>query len=200
MLWQILNGVIKGHPVTNNQLPDSFLNACGECISSKEETAESFNQFFISVGEDLQQAIPTSCLDPLKYVQPQPKHGFNVMRSTNAVELKEIVRGMKNVGAGIDGINANLFKRTFPAIAYQLIHLINICLQNGVFPNALKVAIVKPVFKSGDKKTFSNYRPISILPYVSKQLEKVIQMRTMEYLQDGNILNPKQFGFQNSKE
>ena len=175
------------------------MNARGECISSKEEIAESFNQFFISVGEDLQQAIPTSCLDPLKYVQPQPKHGFNVIRSTNAVELKEIVRGMKNVGAGIDGINANLFKRTFPAIADQLVHLINICLQNGVFPNALKVAIVKPVFKSGDKKTFSNYRPISILPYVSKLLEKVIQIRTMEYLQDGNILNPKQFGFQKNK-
>ena len=74
------------------------------------------------------------------------------MGSTNAIELKEIVRGMKNICAGIDGINANLFKRTFRAITDKLIHLTNICLQNGVFANALKVGIVKPIFKSGDKK------------------------------------------------
>ena len=68
---------------------------------------------------------------------------------------------------GIDGINAHLFKRTFPAITNEMVHFINVCLHFGVYPDALKIAIVKPIYKAGDKTSFKNYRPISILAYIS---------------------------------
>ena len=78
-------------------------------------------------------------------------------------------------------------------------HLINICLTAGIFPSALKVAVVKPIFKAGDKKAFNNYRPISILPYIYKILEKIIHLRVMSFLLDSNIINNCQFGFQKNK-
>ena len=78
-------------------------------------------------------------------------------------------------------------------------HLINLCLTHGVFPSALKIAVVKPVFKSGDKKSLTNYRPISILPYLSKLLEKIIHLRIMSFLNKSNILSSCQFGFQKNK-
>ena len=197
-LWQLLNGIVKGHP-TNNQLPETFLNINGDHISDKEEIADSFNNFFISVGENLQQKIPKNSLDPLGYIEPETEHVFDNMSYTNPTELREIVKNMKNVGAGIDGINASLFKRTFPAIINEIVHLINICLQCGVFPDALKIAIVKPIYKAGDQSSFNNYRPISILPYISKILEKIIHLRIMTYVLDANILHAKQFGFQKNK-
>ena len=156
----------------NQQLPESFVNVHNEITSNKEEIADSFNEFFISVGKKLQDKIPSSDLDPLQYIKSPTDQTFNNMNKTNPAELHEIVKNMKNVGAGIDKINANIFKRTFPTIINELIHLINICLEKGVFPNVLKFAIVKPIFKAGDMTNFSNYRPISILPYISKVLEK----------------------------
>ena len=73
--------------------------------------------------------------------------------------------------------------------------LINLCLINGIFPELFKIAIVKPIYKAGDKTQLNNYRPISILPYISKILEKVIYRRLMTHLETNEILSPNQFGF-----
>ena len=197
-LWQLLNDVIKGNS-SSHQQQQSFMKANGEYTCKKEEIAESFNEFFISIGENLQEVIPSSDMDPLQYVNMQSDHIFNSMDNTDAAELQDIVKNMKNVGAGIDDINASIFKHTFPNIVNELVHLINLCLNKGFFPSALKIAVVKPIFKTGDKKQFNNYRPISILPYISKILEKVIHIRTMSYLQDANVLSASQYGFQKNK-
>ena len=70
--------------------------------------------------------------------------------------------------------------------------------QGGVFPDLLKIAIVSPVFKTGDTVDISNYRPISVLPCFSKILERVMYNRLYKYLTDQKILHPQQFGFQKS--
>ena len=197
-LWQMLNETVRGTN-SNNKLSNTFLNSDGEHTSDKHDIAESFNSFFISIGDKLQQEIPTRSEDPLSHVQTPAEHILNLLHNTNSAELGNTIKQMKNVGAGIDGINANIFKHTYLAIINELVHLINICLANGVFPSALKMAVIKPVFKSGDKKVFNNYRPISILPYISKLLEKVIHLRIMTYLDNANILSSCQFGFQKNR-
>jgi hypothetical protein len=64
----------------------------------------------------------------------------------------------------------------------------------GIFPDRLKVSIVRPLYKRGDKTNMSNYRPISLLSTFSKVLEKVKYNRLSHYLQANNILVPEQFG------
>ena len=197
-LWQLLNETVRGN-ASQKPLPGTFINDHGEHISGKEDIAESFNHFFISIGEKLQQKIPPCVQDPLDYVPTQTEHVLNSMLHTNSTELVEIIQQMKNVGAGIDPINASIFKNTYPAIVNELVHFVNLCLTQGIFPSALKIAVVKPIFKSGDKKDFTNYRPISLLPYISKLLEKIIHLRIMSFLDNSNILNSCQFGFQKNK-
>ncbi|MFZ2538156.1 MAG: reverse transcriptase family protein, partial [Oscillospiraceae bacterium] len=80
-------------------------------------------------------------------------------------------------------------------LASILSHINNQSLIEGVFPNQLKIAKVVPVFKSGDSKLVSNYRPISILPTFSKIFEKVVYTRLEKYLIDNAILHKNQFGF-----
>jgi len=69
---------------------------------------------------------------------------------------------------------------------------------SGIFPTILKYAIIKPIFKNGDKKNVANYRPISVLPSFSKILEKLMYIRLMNHLETNNILAAEQFGFRTS--
>ena len=68
-------------------------------------------------------------------------------------------------------------------------------LQTGIFPDALKIAKICPVFKSGEKTRFENYRPISVLSSFSKFFEKVIFNRLLSYLNSNDILIKNQYGF-----
>ena len=69
-------------------------------------------------------------------------------------------------------------------------------LKHGIFPNSLKIAKITPAYKSSDSSSLSNYRPISVLPYFSKMLERVMYTRLYNYLHENEILYSKQFGFQ----
>ncbi|MFZ2538567.1 MAG: reverse transcriptase family protein [Oscillospiraceae bacterium] len=71
----------------------------------------------------------------------------------------------------------------------------NDSLTSGTFPDALKIAKVIPIFKSGNITNISNYRPISVLPAISKVYEKLVYSRLNKYLIDNTILHSNQFGF-----
>jgi retron-type reverse transcriptase len=65
----------------------------------------------------------------------------------------------------------------------------------GTVPQNMKVAKVIPIFKSGDKHKFNNYRPISILPAFSKKLEKVMSIKLTSYLEAQHLFYEHQYGF-----
>ena len=61
-----------------------------------------------------------------------------------------------------------------PVIKNPLLNLLNLSLETGTVPTSLKTAKVIPIFKKGDKSLFDNYRPISLLPAISKIFEKCV--------------------------
>ena len=73
--------------------------------------------------------------------------------------------------------------------------MFNLSLEQGTFPNHLKIAKVIPLFKSGDNTLISNYRPVSLLPLFSKILEKIVVNRLMDFINQNQILYKYQFGF-----
>jgi hypothetical protein len=68
-------------------------------------------------------------------------------------------------------------------------------LAQGIFPERLKFSLIKPICKSGDKSSPSNYRPISLLPVFSNIFEKVLHQRLTDHLNNNAILNKHQYGF-----
>ena len=80
-------------------------------------------------------------------------------------------------------------------IARPLAHIFNVSFSSGVFPDALKIARVVPVFKGGDHSKSVNYRPISILPCISKILERLMYLRLYSYLLKYSLLHAEQYGF-----
>ena len=74
-------------------------------------------------------------------------------------------------------------------------HIINRSLASGIVPTEFKCGKVVPIYKSGNQTDIDNYRPITILPAISKVLEKCVYSQTMSYLEQNNLLSNQQFGF-----
>ena len=164
-MWNILNKFTLGKGTSKN-LPNSFRNAQNEILTEPNEIAENFNSFFSSVGKTLQDKIEPCSDSPLTFINTC-ENPVNEAELTSNHELIQIVTKMKNVGSGVDNINGKLFKLTYKSIINHIVHLVNRCLHAGVFPKKLKSAVVKPIFKSGEHANMNNYRPVSILPYLS---------------------------------
>ena len=107
-----------------------------------------------------------------------------------------------NVATGLDGISAPLLKLISPVILENLTKVLNRSIHGGTCPSALKLARVTPVHKSGPASDPNNFRPISVLPIISKLLERHICTHLMLYLRSFNLNVSTQSGFrpQNSTE
>ena len=82
-----------------------------------------------------------------------------------------------------------------PVIIKPLTLLINKVLNTGTFPDKLKIAKVIPICKKGDPSLFENYWPISLLPAISKVLEKIIALQLSSYFEKNKLLFDNQYGF-----
>ena len=118
---------------------------------------------------------------------------YTVLHSTNVHRLVSSLR--INKATGLDGISARLLKEACPKIVPSLTHIINLSIRSGCFPEEWKISKVLPLYKEDIKSDPNNYRPISILPVVSKIIGKVIFKQLYEYLTDNNLLAVSQHGF-----
>ena len=112
--------------------------------------------------------------------------------------MNKITDSLKSKNSsGYDEISTKIIKISKPFIISPLINTCNKVLVQGIYPERLKFPLIKPIYKSGDKSSPSNYRPISLLPAFSKIFEKVIYKRLFDHLNNNDILNKHQYGFQN---
>ena len=118
----------------------------------------------------------------------------------SVLEVKNILSSMNsNKSAGADDLPPRLLRDSANAISKPLSRIINQSLQTGVFPTAFKEAKVLPLFKSGAASDINNYRPISILPALSKVVERVVHNQLSNYLEENNLLLKCQYGFRKER-
>ena len=103
-----------------------------------------------------------------------------------------------NKSTGFDQFNVRLLKLAAPFVSSALAYICNLSLSNSKFPKEWKNAKVTPIFKSGDKNDVSNYRPISVLPILSKIIERAVHNQLYHYLCSKNILSDSQSGFRSN--
>ena len=73
--------------------------------------------------------------------------------------------------------------------------LVVILRYTGIFPSSLKIAKISPIFKTGDPHLTDNYRPISLLPVISKLIEKVVFLQLYDYFIENKLFYDSQYGF-----
>ena len=192
-LWQLLLSIIRKNK-PNDDLPRHFV-VDGMHINQPDIISDKFNSFLCNIATNLEAAIPHSATDPLSYIQNKTQSHQFCFYPTNQNTVSDIIRNLNNCGAGADGISTKILKMICPDIIPHLTHLFNLCLSQGTFPSIFKKAVIVPIFKSGDRFIFNNYRPIAILPTISKILEKIVYLQLSSYLVEEELLLPNQFGF-----
>ena len=100
-----------------------------------------------------------------------------------------------NKSTGLDKIPAKILKLFAEIIAPSLTYIFNLSLESGIYINEWKRARVTPIYKSEDKTKCENYRPISILPVITKVFEKEVFRQLYGYLTDNDLLSKHQSGY-----
>ena len=202
-VWNVINEVNKPQNKNNWTLKTNS----GE-TSDHETIAEEFNVYFKTKIETLKDNIDDKLkVDPLSKIkiamakknEKEGKKQFNLTKTTET-EVKKALKKMKSKkSAGVDGISQKILVQGAPSLASCLTEIFNSSIEEGVFPQNWKEALVTPVLKKGDPKLVENYRPVSCLPAASKVLEIIICDQTTRFVEDNNILPPSQHGFRSGK-
>ena len=162
--------------------------------TDKKNISDGFNSFFTNVGPSLASKIPSDSRSPTIFMKERVNTSI-VLDNVTTKEVSIIIKNLKEGSCGWDGINASVVKASFTSFIEPLTHIFNISIMQGIFPDELKVARVVPLFKSGDPMSFSNYRPVSVLPVFSKILERLMYKRLLSFINKYRLLYLYQFGF-----
>ena len=155
-----------------------------------------FNNYFTSIASSTVRNINPSNKCPARLIR-QNDNLFSFAK--DLLTKKEVLDAVKLLSdkktPDYTGISTNFIKQTICSYINPIFHILNLSLLNGVVPLQFKIAKVIPIFKSGDKASMDNYRPISLLSAFSKILEKIVASRLLIFLKENDIFSKWQFGF-----
>ena len=189
--WTILKNIINKNK--SNRVQTEF-KIGNDVVKNKTIIAENFNEFFTNIGPNLASKIPAQSRSPSSFLSSRVEESL-FLKPLDYEELQEILDSLNRCAPGYDGISKDILFLSLPFICHSLLHMINLSLSQGVFPDEMKLANIIPLFKAEDPMLFNNYRPVSLLSIFSKLYEKVMYKRLMDFLEEQKILYNKQFGF-----
>jgi len=147
----------------------------------------ALNEYFLS-----HRTNPTS---PRNFSSERPRSDEFTFRNATFEELTVAFSKIKSNAVGHDNIPLKLIKIIFPQIAKYLLHIMNSMLTSSVFPDRWKTARVVPIKKSGSANDFTNMRPISILPILSKVAENLIKEQVVQHFNSSSLIDDCQAAY-----
>jgi hypothetical protein len=188
-LWTKIKSA-KGIAITSTKI--NFLNYNDQLLTKPDDIGNALNDYFSSIGYKLNKTLNT---DNQNFPFTPNPNGFS-FREVDVCRVSHILGKLNNKKkGGVDQIPAFIYKILEPLILSPLTHIINLSISKSVFPDVWKKALVIPIFKGGDPSLPGNYRPISLLPALSKILEKILASQIQEHLEQNKLINNRQFGF-----
>ena len=196
-IYKIFQEVGAGKGPHKQSTIDS-LNSGHTRIEDSLEMANEFNDFFVNIASKLKEPVGKINHDKLKeFCQSKLPSDtkFKIPQVLKENVLKFFSKMDINKATGTDMIGPRLLKLAAPYIADEVTFICNHSISNSVFPTKWKEAKVTPLHKSGPHEDVNNYRLISILPILSKVLEKHVHDSLSEFLQEFSLLHKTQSGF-----
>lgn len=158
-------------------------------------TPDDINDYFINSVKNL---CNYSVQESIDFYTNHSKKIFEtklLFMPLNDIEILNIINSISSDSLGYDKINITMVKYCCPHILPFVTHIINYCLENNVFPEIWKTSYVIPLPKTDIPTQLKDLRPISILPALSKVLEKAVSLQIKVHLEIYNILPQFQSGF-----
>ena len=158
-------------------------------MSDPKDIAHHLNQTFVMMGMYNGPDIP--------YVPSTPKSRYRFQLSfATSDDVRKAIKKLKvRKASGLSAIPTWALRDACSIICYPLRDIINACITQSIFPDALKNAVVTPLYKKGDREDALNYRPISITTNLSKIFERILATQIGTYMNDTQQYSKCQFGF-----
>lgn len=197
-MWNLVN-TLANNKIKQRCAPPKLL-IDSKFVTEPNHICQIFNNYFATIGSMLANEIPKPFHDENTQALPktpiQNNYKMSQFKPCTEIEIMKIIDSLDpNCSTGLDGINTKAIKCIKVLIANPLTKCFNKLLHDGEFPDSLKMARVTPIFKSGSTTDPGNYRPISVLPVISKILEKILYNRLEVYLDSINFISDRQYGF-----
>ena len=161
-------------------------------ITNHNEIAIGFNEQFSNIIGVSSDSDNTSYK---RYLRQRPDLIFSFKPVENDDIIKIIQQLTTKDSTGYDNLSTKILKYVGDVLSTSLCLLVNQSFVKGIFPTKLKIAKVKPLFKKDDNSLFENYRPISLLPAISKVFEKAAYYQIYEYFKSNELFHRSQYGF-----
>ena len=191
--WKQINDLISSR---NQYKQHNYFNTNDSILTDHTDIANNFNSYFTNIGPNLANKIlNVNPMNPLSYLNTLDNNVFHFQDIDESIVEQIIDNFPSKNSCGYDGISLRLLKFCKLTIIKPLMLIIRQVLNTGIFPEKLKIAKVIPIFKKGDEELFSNYRPMSILPAISKIIEKVIYQQMYSFFQQNELFYDSQYGF-----
>ena len=163
----------------------------------KKDISNTMSKFFCSIGNDL-----ANDTDPVPNPLLSGDYQVNANRVKfhfKTIEVQEIRDAFAKIKTsksfGTDNISSYFLRLALPFVENFIAGLFNTSIETGQFPDLWKVARVTPIFKDGDRTDKGNYRPISVLPIISRPFEKLVANQLYQHLNDHRLFSNSQSGF-----
>ena len=181
----------------SNSGPPSQLFHNGHFVNTPAGLARTMNNFFLEKVQDLRQRIPRVDTDPLSKMREvfRDRNCSFRFKPVKQEDVMKIISGLKNSkSSGVDYIDTATLKLVAREILPAITHIINLSISQGTFPTIWKHSKVIPLLKKGDPLSAKNYRPVALLPILSKILEKAVFIQIVEYLEQNKLLHHNHHG------
>lgn len=183
-MWKELQNMnVYSNKKANRVIPDTISDV------------NNINNYFV----DSVQAVDVGDIrnTVLKYSQNTLLQ-FNEKLQFQTVDSEEVCRVLQSLtssATGSDGIDIHMINYCCPHIVPYITHIVNSCIMENYYPHIWKTSIVTPLPKIAQPTEFKDLRPISILPTLSKILEKIVFVQLKSHLDKHDILPETQSGF-----
>lgn len=197
--WEIIN---KHMGRLSKNSPDNEINK--HFLKNNVSPSEICNGFCSEFSQGVSSIIHScdvTCLpESVLGDEPAlPNRLFDTPTVTNELVRSVIMKLNEKKSPGIDKICVDDIKRNINVLIEPIATIIRNSFESGLIPDKLKTAVVRPIYKSGKKNDFKNYRPISILPVLDKVMERIVDNEFRTYLYTHMVIPENQFGFQRKK-
>ena len=200
--WKTIKEMYPSKSSSNNNVRTSSFNIDGVNTTDNATIANRFNQFFSTVASKLKAksiVLKDFIWASRTKISVKCPNNFNFRLVSTDEVFNELRKLKKKKATGIDNIPSKLVRDCASEISSPITYIINLSLSSSTVPSDWKMAKIIPIFKSGNSNDVDNYRPISILPVISKIQEKLVHRQLINHLEDNNMLYSNQFGFRSKK-
>ena len=188
--------------------PPSSFHLDGRVIYKQKEMADMQAKFYADKVSKIKNELPRVNEDPLRVLRKafsrwKPtgvKHTFSLKSITDRETAAMISKLSNSHAFGRDRLDAAIIKIAAPVITPVITHVIDLSLGTANFPQKWKLAQVLPILKGNniDAKSPASYRPISLLPVISKLCERAAQTQMLHFLESSNQLHPDHHAYRTS--